>query len=36
VYVTDSMAPPVYNGPPTGGGSLALPVFCNGSSWTNH
>jgi hypothetical protein len=35
VYVTDAAAP-TYNAPVSGGGSAVLPVFCNGSSWTNH
>lgn len=35
VYVTDAAAP-TYNTPVSGGGSVVLPVFCNGSGWTNH
>lgn len=34
--VTDAAAAPVYNATATGGGSIHLPVFCNGSNWTNH
>ena len=33
--VTDAIAP-IYNGPLTGGGSVHIPVFCNGSVWTAH
>jgi len=36
VYVTDSAAAPVYNSNYTAGGSTVIPVFCNGSNWTNH
>jgi hypothetical protein len=36
VYVTDAAAIPVYNATQVGGGSAVLPVFCNGSNWTNH
>jgi hypothetical protein len=35
-YVTDSVSSPVYNAPAVGGGSLVIPVFCNGTQWTNH
>jgi hypothetical protein len=34
-YVDDA-AEPTYNGALKGGGSIAVPVFCNGSSWTSH
>jgi len=34
-YVTDATAPS-YNGALTGGGTVAVPVFCNGSAWTAH
>lgn len=34
--VSDAAASPVYNATVTGGGSLYLPVFCNGTNWTNH
>lgn len=33
--VSDAVAP-TYNAPLTGGGSIAIPVFCNGSLWTAH
>jgi hypothetical protein len=33
--VTDAMTP-AYNGPLTGGGSINIPVFCNGVAWTAH
>lgn len=33
--VSDALAP-AYNGAVTGGGTAAIPVFCNGSSWTAH
>lgn len=40
VYVSDSVASPVYGAAPTGGGSLSLPVFCESDNgtyyWTNH
>jgi hypothetical protein len=35
-YVTDAAATPVYNASVTGGGAVIIPVFCNGSNWTNH
>jgi hypothetical protein len=35
-YVTDFSGTPVYNGTLTGGGTSAVPVFCNGSKWTAH
>lgn len=34
--VSDFNGTPTYNGALTGGGSTSLPVFCNGSSWTQH
>jgi hypothetical protein len=34
-YVTDATAP-TYNGALTGGGSVKVPVFCNGAAWTAH
>ena len=34
--VTDAAASPVYNATATGGGSIMLPVICNGTNWTNH
>ena len=33
--VTDATAP-TYNGTLTGGGSVAVPVYCNGTTWTAH
>jgi hypothetical protein len=33
--VSDASAP-TYNGPYTGGGSVQVPVYCNGTSWTTH
>jgi hypothetical protein len=35
-YVSDFAGTPAYNAPLTGGGTLAVPVFCNGASWTAH
>lgn len=35
-YVTDAAATPVYNATAAGGGSVVIPVFCNGTNWTNH
>ncbi|WVR18150.1 hypothetical protein JXVLWARM_CDS_0099 [Burkholderia phage Bm1] len=35
VAVSDASSP-TYNGSLTGGGSTAIPVFCNGSAWTAH
>jgi hypothetical protein len=35
-YVTDFSGTPLYNGALTGGGTTAVPVFCNGSKWTAH
>lgn len=35
MYVTDATAP-AYNATLTGGGTVAVPVFCNGSTWTSH
>jgi hypothetical protein len=35
VEVTDATSP-TYNGTLTGGGSVAIPVFCNGTAWTAH
>jgi hypothetical protein len=36
MYVTDAASSPVYGATATGGGSVAEPVFCNGTNWTNH
>lgn len=35
LYVTDATTP-TYNGALTGSGAVAVPVFCNSSSWTSH
>lgn len=35
-YVTDAAASPVYNATVASGGSVAIPVFCNGTNWVNH
>lgn len=34
-YVTDATAP-TYNGALTGGGTVKVPVFCDGTTWTSH
>lgn len=34
-YVTDALAPS-YNAALTGGGTVPIPVFCQGSAWTAH
>ena len=34
--VSDAAAAPVYNATATGGGSVHIPVYCNGTNWTNH
>ncbi|MGZ2484277.1 hypothetical protein ACVITL_002800 [Rhizobium pisi] len=34
--VSDAAAAPVYNATAAGGGSVHLPVYCNGTNWTNH
>lgn len=34
--VTDAAASPAYNATATGGGSITLPVFCDGTNWKNH
>ncbi len=36
LYSVSDAVSPTYNGPLTGGGSTAIPVFCNGSIWTAH
>ena len=36
VYVTDGAATPLYNVTQSGGGSTVVPVFCDGTNWTNH
>jgi hypothetical protein len=35
-YVTDAASTPVYNATQSGGGAVVVPVFCNGTNWTNH
>lgn len=35
-FVSDAAAVPVYNATTVGGGAVVLPVFCNGTNWTNH
>lgn len=35
-YVTDAAAAPVYNATVASGGAVIIPVFCNGTNWTNH
>lgn len=34
--VTDAAAAPVYNATVAAGGAVHIPVFCNGTNWTNH
>ncbi len=34
-YVSDALSP-TYGGSLTGGGGIAVPVFCDGSAWTSH
>lgn len=34
--VSDAAASPVYNATVTGGGSVHIPVYCNGTTWVNH
>lgn len=34
--VTDFTGTPTYDGALTGGGTTHLPVFCNGTAWTQH
>jgi hypothetical protein len=36
MYAVSDAASPTYNGSLTGGGSIKIPVFCNGSAWTAH
>jgi hypothetical protein len=36
LYSVSDAHPPTYNSPVSGGGSITIPVFCNGSSWTAH
>ncbi len=34
-YVTDALASPVFSAAAVGGGSLAIPVYCDGTVWRN-
>jgi len=34
-FVTDAAAAPVFRAIATGGGTIFLPVFCDGSNWRN-
>jgi len=34
--VSDAAATPVYNATVAAGGSVSIPVYCNGTNWTNH
>lgn len=34
--VNDAAATPVYNATVANGGSVKIPVYCNGTNWTNH
>jgi hypothetical protein len=34
--VNDAAATPVYNAIVAGGGSVHIPVYCNGTNWVNH
>jgi trimeric autotransporter adhesin len=36
MYAVSDAQAPTYNSPVTGGGTNAIPVFCNGSAWTAH
>ncbi|WP_144029915.1 MULTISPECIES: hypothetical protein [Burkholderia] len=36
MYAVSDATAPTYNGNLTGGGSVSIPVYCNGSSWTAH
>ena len=36
LYSVSDAQPPTYNATVVGGGSTAIPVFCNGQSWTAH
>lgn len=35
-YIATDATSPTYNGALTGGGSVKVPVFCNGAAWTSH
>jgi hypothetical protein len=36
LYSVSDALPPTYNARVVGGGSIAIPVYCNGSTWTAH
>lgn len=36
MYSVSDATSPTYNGSLTGGGSVSIPVYCNGSAWTAH
>lgn len=36
VVVTNAAATPVYNATAAGGGTVVIPVLCNGANWVNH
>ncbi|RQS85185.1 hypothetical protein [Burkholderia seminalis] len=36
LYAVSDATSPTYNGSLTGGGSITIPAFCNGTSWTAH
>lgn len=36
MYAVSDATTPTYNGTLTGGSTVAVPVFCNGSAWTAH
>lgn len=36
MYAVSDATAPTYNGALSGGGSVSVPVYCNGSAWTSH
>lgn len=36
MYAVSDAVSPTYNGALTGGGTVSVPVYCNGSTWTAH
>ncbi|GAB7536144.1 hypothetical protein BGC_23600 [Burkholderia sp. 3C] len=36
MYAVSDATSPTYNGALTGGGTVSVPVYCNGSTWTAH
>jgi hypothetical protein len=36
LYSVSDATTPAYNGPVIGGGTVTIPVFCNGTAWTAH